>query len=343
MASLLERTGVENAILSQLGLSPSPSILASRDLPRYYWVSTAAGSDGVGNGGFATPFATIRRAIRESVDARGDTILVAPGSYAENIDIGSGNTTSGSSGSYQKRNLKIIGVGGGHNGIVQIVGDGSSASATLRVQAGYLTGFVLKNIELDANSAADTGTTAQTALHLVSNDTGASPVASASNYRFEIENVAVRSDDPDVGFLFQGATLGLVRKCWIESPVIGMAFTGSASNNPSDLEFEDIDFRNCVTADIATVTGVESSGARTTIVGIYMQNVSFHRPRHWDRGGTPVTNYVNFPNPVASMINVHFFDGYAARDVADETLLSLPANVVWIGKSAAAAEFIIGA
>ena len=44
-----------------------------------------------------------------------------------------------------------------------------------------------------------------------------------------------------------------------------------------------------------------------------------------------------------TMVNVHGFDCWWARDVADDTLLVIPANVVFVGHSAAGVESVIGA
>jgi hypothetical protein len=301
--------------------------------PHNFWVS-GSGDDGVGNGSWENPFLTVRRAIRQAYDGRGDRILLTAGSYTDTIDIGSGSTAGGNTnGGYAKRNLQILGDDSQHDGLVQIIGDGATATPTLRVQGDYLRGFVAKNFELDSNGLA------QPALCLVSDDTGASPTSTADNYRFLIENVNVRSDDPDTGFLMQGATLGILRRCTIAGPGFGLTFTGSDSNLPSDLLFEDFRFYDNVTADVFTSVGHGSAAARGTVATINLANVEFWRFRFLDRGGTPVTNFVNMQG---TCVNVHFFDFWAARDVADGTLMQLPANVVAIGHSAGGVESVIG-
>ena len=324
----MARTAVEEALLSGVNLHVGAKF-SDGTFPHNFWVSPN-GNDGLGNGSFDAPFATVKRGIRQARDNRGDRVIVGSGSYAETVDIGSGGTTYGISGGYAKRGLQIIGDDSVHNGRVQIIGDGSTAQATLRVLTDYLAGFVLKHVELDTNGVA------QPALHLVTSNT-ASGSQSNPSIRFAVANVAVRSNDPSVGVLLEGATLGDLHDLHIEGPTLGIALAGSASNIPRDLKFWDIDFMDCVTADICTLTQTSP-----TIIGSpgALANIQFRRMRHWDRGGTPVTHYVNMVG--AGYVNVHFFDCWAARDVGDGTLLELPANVVWIGQSAAAAEYIIG-
>lgn len=329
------RVAFEEALLSGVNLHAGARFTDGTS-PYNFWCAPAAsgdggGLDGLGNGSHERPFATARRAIRQARDGRGDRIILTAGSYAETIDIGSGDSTYGSTGGYAKRNLQIIGDDSHNPSLVQIVGDGTTATATIRVQSGYLRGFVLKNVELDVT------TVTQPALHLVTSDTGATPSATSNYYRFLIENVAVSSAQPNVGILFEGAQMGIIRKIWMRGPTIGIGFAGSSSNNPAELRFEDLDFQDCVTADIATVL----PSSPTTIAARNMTNISFLRARHWDRGGTPVTNYVNFPD--ATMVNVAGHDCRWSRDVADGTLMVLPVDVVFTGHSAAGVESIIGA
>lgn len=306
--------------------------------PRRFWV-TKGGDDGDGNGSFSNPFLTWRRAIRQAVDNRGDWIFVGPGIWRETPDIGAGDTTSGPSGGYQKRGLHIIGTGSGHTGLTQLVSDGTTDQPTLRVQDGYLSGFTLKHIELDAVDSSD-ATRARPILELETSDTG-TLTATSADYHFLIEDVHILSDGtPTAGFLFTGATKGTVRNCSIGGVTHGIFFRGSTNNNPSDITFEDIDFLDNVTADISC--GVLSYITAPSIEALTtLTNIKFLRPRFWDRGGTPVTNYVNLL--VTTAVNVHLFEFVAARDVADDTLMALPVDVVAIGRSAAAAEFIIGA
>lgn len=302
--------------------NPTDPIGSDGVVPRKFWVSPN-GTDGDGNGRPDAPFQTITFALTKCVTGRGDTIYIGPGSYAENVNV-------------NVANVALIGTGGRHNGITQIIGSATAdtTTGTVYVGAGYLAGFKLANVELDSNG------TAHPALWLVTNDTGASPSATAGNYRARIENVAVRSDDPDIGILLEGATLCEFSKIHLQGPTIGLAFIGSGSNVPNDLRFEEFDFMDCVTADIATIANLttQRTQAGTPMDGAI--NLQFWKMRHWDRGGTPVTNYVNFAG--SDWVNSHFFDCWAARDVDDGTLLELPANVVWIGESAAAAEHVIG-
>lgn len=285
---------------------------------QHRWVDTTNGINSNTGLGPEVPVATITQSLANADDGIPTIHHIFPGSYAESPQV-------------TKRNQVLIGETDGHNGIVQIVGDASSARATLTILQGYLRGFGLFNIELDVT------TITQPALHLET-DSAEDATATAGSMRFRLHNVSIRSSQPNVGFLFEGATLGLITDCTIVGPSIGIALTSSAINIPNDLYFKNIDFADCVTADIATVN---TAAAPTTITSQGIQNIWFERMKHWDRGGTPVTNYVNFP--ATGLTNVHFFDCYWARDVADDTLLVLPLNVVALGHSAAGVESIIGA
>lgn len=337
MAAFTDRTTLEATLIAAAGLFPSSIIdsSSSAELPHFYWTATNAptGSDGTGNGTFSHPFKTIKRAIRECKDGRGDYVLIAPGSYAETIDIGSGSTSSGSlsTDGYQKRNLHLIGTPqGGHNGIVQIIGDGSTAQPTLRVKSGYATGFVLKGLELDTNGLS------QAALEIQTSDTGAAPAASSAYYRWLIEDVAIRSNDPAVGFLFTGATLGTVKRCSINGPTVAnIAFGSSASNNPSDITLEDLDlfngFSGTTTADIATLSNTTSFtlGSNGTLVNILFKKVTFGSAGT-SAGGS--TNYINLAS-ATTCTNVMFRDcsfGTAAAN-GSAKVATLPTNVVVLG------------
>ena len=326
----MSRSVIEQALLSGANMHVGAKH-SDGTFPHNFWVSSN-GNDGTGNGSFEAPYLTVRRFIRQAYDGRGDRGILTMGSYAETIDIGSGSTAGGNTnGGYAKRNLQIIGDDTAHNGLVQIVGDGTTDQPTIRVLTGYLRGFVLKNVELDVT------TVTRPALHLTTDDALAAPSAVSNFYRFLVENVAIRSDGPNCGIVLDGATLGTLRKITMQGPTVGIGFCGNATNNPADLDLEDIDFRDCVTADLATV---QSAAVPTTPDGVSMTNISHLRMRHWDRGGTPVTNYVNY---VGTMVNVHGTSCFWARDVADDTLMVLPADVVFTGHSGAAVESIIGA
>lgn len=327
----MSRSVFEHAILSGAKLHAGARHTDGTH-PYNFWVS-ASGNDGHGNGSWNNPYASVKRAIRQAANGRGDRILVMPGSYAETIDIGSGSTAgNNTNGGYAKRDLQIIGDDTLYNGRVQIVGDGSTLSPTLKVRGEYIRGFVLKNLELDTPSGL-TGDNQQAALELVSDDSGASPSASDDSYRFLVENVAVRSDNPSVGVILTGATLGTLRKLRLQGPNIGLAFTGSDNNNPSDLVIEAVEFMDCVAADIACISGSQTNAMRTSIQYRSIGNITFDRTKHLDRAGTPVTNYVNFVGAdvgVAAYVNVGFYGCEFARDIADNTLISAPGDVVFV-------------
>ena len=319
MGDLISRHRTEMAVLGNMWTPPN-SKFTDGSMPNHFWI-TKGGADGAGNGAFDNPYLTIRKAIRESVDGRDDVLHVGPGSWAETLDIGA-------SGGYAKRNLKIIASGGAHSGITQIIGDGATAQPTIRVQSGYLRGFVLKGFELDTN------TLSQACLELVTSDAG-DIIATSNDYHALIEDVDIVSNGtPTTGFLLTGATKVRFRRVSAAGCVVGFAWKGSANNSPDDVKVWDAVFHDNVTADVASYSGGE------TIGGANATNIQFFRPQFMDRGGTPVTNYANI---AGTTVNCGFYEFDAARDVADDTLMVLPANWIAIGRSAAAAEFIIGA
>lgn len=336
--SLTDRSAIENIVIAQLGVPPASIFnTTSNLLPRVWWVAPG-GSDGVDNGYMTSPFLTIKRAIRQAVD--GDIILVAPGSYAETLDIGSGDATSGSpsTNGYAKRGLKIIGAGVGehfgHTGRVQIIGDGTTAQPTVRVRGGFEGGFLLKNMELDTNGLS------QPACEIITDDVASAPAATSVNYRFTLDNLAVRSDDPNIGFLFTGATLGDIRKILANGPTTaGIAFTGSDSNLPSDLVFEDLEFYNgtssTTAADVAMVSGPSATnGAFNVISGINLANVQFRTVKFGSpgTGAGGSTNYINFPSG-ATCLNVTFYDCWFGTAPTNGTnkIATLPTDVVVLG------------
>lgn len=329
--TLTDRSAIENIVIAQLGVPPASIYnTTSNLLPRVWWVAPG-GADGVYNGYMTSPFLTIKRAIRQAVD--GDIILVAPGSYAETIDIGSGDATSGSSSTngYAKKGLKIIGCGGGHNGVVQIIGDGATAQASLRVRTDYLAGFWLKGLELDTNGLT------QSALHLVTNNT-ASGSQSNPAIRFVVEDVSVRSNDPGCGIMLEGATLGIFRRLVINGPTIGIGFTGSDNNTPSDLTFEDVDFSNAgfsstQTACIASTPNDTTFTAGSNAVGA-LTGVVFKRANFFDRGtgAGGGTNFINIGSGVTAA-SCGVYDANFATQPTNGTnkVATLPSNFIVMG------------
>mgnify|MGYP001594699733 FL=1 len=133
--------------------------------------------------------------------------------------------------------------------------------------------------------------------------------------------------------------MGRVTDCVIAGVIHGIVFTNSSVNLPADIDFYNVRFYNNTTADVTTSSSASTITAGGTISTL--ESVNFYRPFFLDRGGTPVTNYVNMA--VTTATNCGFYDFYAARDVADGTLMELPANVIALGHSAAGVESIIGA
>lgn len=305
-------------------------------VPKKFWVSPS-GADGDANGSPAKPFLTTTFALTKCVSGRGDTIYVGPGSYAESVSV-------------NKANVAIIGTGGRHTGITQIIGSptasssGNGGTATVYVGSGFAAGFRLANVELDTNGVS------VPALRIDTNDTGATPAASSAYYRFLVENVDVRSNDPVNGFQFAGATLGLVRKCTINGPQIGIAFTGvqGGANQPSDLQFEDIDFyngmSNTVAADLAVVNS-PISPATINAAGISsLTNIIFKRTGFYNRniGAGGSTNYINFPSTI-TVLNVGFHGTYfASQPTNGSRIATMPTGMVVIGQGSTGLVNLVG-
>lgn len=287
-------------------------------VPRKLWVSPN-GTDGDGNGRPDAPFKTITYGISKCTAGQGNILYVGPGSYAEDVNV-------------NVANVAIIGTGNRHTGLTQIIGSGTAATtgATVFVGSTAVTGFVLKNVELDTNLIA------QAALAISSNDTGATPTATSGYYRFLIENVDVRSRRPSNGFCFAGATLGKIKSCTINGPTIGIAFCGSANNTPSDLQFEDIEFYNgfstTVTADVATVQSLGS-----TVVGNAVGSLTNITGKRFNFGSVATgaggaTNFFNLTSTV-TCLNVSFVDVNIPRAATNGTngVNTLPTNVIITG------------
>lgn len=295
---------------------------------RHFFVDAVNGNNGRNGRSPDRAFATIQAALDAAVDGQGTAIYVFPGNYAETLAV-------------TKQDIKIIGVPNGDLGRVAIVGDAATARATVRVLTAAIRGFYIANISLDTNGLA------QPCLHLQTSDATAAgvnyPTAATSGYRWMVDNISIigsgeTGTPPRNGILLEGATLGVIQNSTIVGCTMGIAFTGNTNNTPSDVKIDNIDFYDNITADLATVLNADNAG---TIGPVALTSIRMKELHHYDRGGTPVTNYVNFST--GTMVNVHGTKCFWARDVADDTLFLIPANVVFTGDSAAAAEFVIGA
>lgn len=290
---------------------------------RTYFVDTVNGNNGRPGTSPDSARATIQSALDSVVDGQGDVIYVFPGQYAETLDI-------------NKRDVAIIGVSGRHGGRTQIIGDGATARATIRVTEAFTRGFVLANVEVDTNGLARPG------IHIQNDNTGT--LSATSNFAWwKLINVRVNSGNatlPSAALYLEGALEGLVYDCMFSDCTIGVALSGNVNIGLVDIQFYNTHFQNNVTADIATVNFGVTTAFTVPSNPQMLQDVQFYGNRYYDRGGTPVTNYVNV---VGTATNCGDYDFYAARDVADATLMLLPIDWIAIGNSAAAAEFIIGA
>ena len=317
-------------------------------LPKIIWVAKggadAAGATGVSKQGSRNePFLTIggaSGALAYTVDGRGDRIIVGPGIWRENLDFGSGTGTTGSAGRLNKRDIGLYGSGGGHPGRIQIVGDGTTVGPTIRVRDGYLRGFALADVEVGSVDSDDADR-AQPLVLLETSDT-ATLTANSSDEWAMLRNVRLDGGaTATIGLALRGTTGFRAYGLEVVGCGRGVAFAGSADNFPVDCRLYDVLFLDNVTSDVATLA-FTAAGAITSgeSASVPLTNVTFVRPLFMDRGGTPVTNYVNM---TGTMVGVGFYEFVAARDVADDTLMVLPVDVIAIGRSAAAAEFVIGA
>ena len=330
-----------------------PSIISGKhtdgSLPKIIWVAKggadAAGATGVSaQGSRSEPFLTIggaSGALTYTVDGRGDRIIVGPGIWRENLDFGSGTGTTGSAGRMNKRDIGIYGSGGAHAGRIQIVSDGATAGPTIRVRTGYLRGFVLADLEVGNVDTAD----ADRAQPLMDLETSSAAVLTAdlSDHWATLRNVRLMSDTTGtLGLVLTGTQMLNTYDLVIAGVIRGIVFRQSLENRPDHCNFYNTRFQDNVTYDIGTLLnpgpGVWVGPADGTIGS--MSNINFFYNKYLDRGGTPVTNNVNV---VGTMVNCGDYEFVAARDVADDTLMALPVDWIAIGRSAAGAEFIIGA
>ena len=304
-------------------------------LPQILWVAKG-GADGRSNGTRGEPLLTLTGgsgALFNTVDGRGDRIIQGPGIWRENVDLGSVALQN-------KRDIGIYGSGGAHIGRTQIVSNGTTTGPTIRVRDGYLRGFILSDVEVGNVDSAD----ADRAQPLVDLETvdAATTLTATSNDEFAVlKNVKLDGGaTATAGVIFTGAQQVRCYGLEVIGCTSGFVLRGSSVNFCDNLRFWDTIFGDNVTADISTSTGIEGQWTVTVGSPTNLTNVLWVRNMYTDRGGTPVTNYVNAGG---TMVNVMDFEFVAARDVADDTLMILPGNWIAIGRSAAAAEFIIGA
>lgn len=311
------------------GVSSFGSVLTSPLWPglptrvgRHFFVDAVNGNNGRNGRSPDRAFATVQAGVNAATDGNGDTIWVFPGSYAETLDI-------------TKRDLAIIGASGRHPGRTQIIGDGTTARATIRVDTGFARGFVLANLEVDTNGVA------RPAVHIVSDNTGALN-ATYGDAWWWLHNVRVNSGNdtlPSAALYLDAAIAGYVTDCMWANCTIGIAISAGLNLEPDNVQFWNNRFWDNVTADIATVQ--KATTAFTAGAVLSMTNMHWFRPMFMDRGGTPVTNYANIAG--GTHVNCGFYDFYAARDVADATLMQLPVDFIALGHSAGGVESIIGA
>lgn len=353
MGGIRDSSISESADIS-VGKIGFPSFLSGKhtdgSLPKVVWVAKggadSAGATGVSHvGSRSEPFLTIwgaNGAQRYTVDGRGDRIILGPGTWRENGDFGSGTGTTGTAGRMNKRDIGIFGSGGAHPGRTQIVGDGTTTGPTIRVRDGYLRGFILADLEVGSVDSADADR-ALPLLDLETVDDAATLTATSSDEWWVLRNVRLDGGGTAThGLVISGAQQGRTYGLEIANCTLGIALRGSGTNVPENDHFYDTLFHDNVTADVCTLM-LSTTGAWSTTIGAnQLTNVTFHGNRYMDRGGTPVTNFVNIPNGAAA-VNCGDYDFFAARDVADGTLMEVPANWIAIGQDPSSAVFFIGA
>lgn len=106
------------------------------------WYVAVSGSDATGDGSPTAPFATIQHALDASLD--GDTVIVLPGAYRENVDF-KGKSIALGSRYLQTRNeddILLTVIDGGRHGHTVSFGSGQSTPrlAGFTITNGYATG-----------------------------------------------------------------------------------------------------------------------------------------------------------------------------------------------------------
>lgn len=313
-------------------------------LPQVIWIAKG-GADSLSSaqGSRDEPYLTlegVNGAARAAVDGRGDRFIIGPGTYRANWDFGSGTGTTGPAGRMNKRDVGIFGSGGAHPGRTQIVSDGTTVGPTIRVRDGYLRGFILADLEVGSVTTADVDR-AQPLMDLETDDTAVLTATSSDEFAV-LRNVRFASDGTaTLGLVLTGTQQLYTYDLVFAGIIRALAFRGSLDNFPDHCEFHNARFYDNTTADITTLSAPAQGSWTGPVRGaVNLTNILFYEPKFLDRGGTPVTNFIDI---VGTHVNVGFYEFVSARDVADGTLMELAADDIAIGRSAAAAEFVIGA
>jgi len=125
-------TGENGANMGAFGVGCGPSFAGP------IWHVSQDGSDTTGNGSMELPFSTIQHAIA-LVDT-GDTIIVYPGTYVENVDFGGKSIVLGSNWLFANDTTAVDStiIDGNHSGPVVNISNGEDSTTAL-------IGFTLKN------------------------------------------------------------------------------------------------------------------------------------------------------------------------------------------------------
>ena len=125
-------TGENGANMGAFGVGCSPSFAGP------IWHVSQDGSDTTGNGSMELPFSTIQHAIA-LVDT-GDTIIVHPGTYVENVDFGGKSMVLGSNWLFANDTTAVDStiIDGNHSGPVVNISNGEDSTTAL-------IGFTLRN------------------------------------------------------------------------------------------------------------------------------------------------------------------------------------------------------
>lgn len=294
------------AVLEPRKLLTLPHLLApqtSGGLPRIFYVSPAGNDNNYGPAGAHryNPLLTIAQAAAKITDNRGDIIAIGPGAYAETLTLAA-------------RKAAFIGLGASP-ALVAITGSATQTGPTVSVPDGYGNGFLMENLSIGAGAA-------RPCLSLETSDTG-DMTATAADYHFTLRNVHLGGGGTaNAGLLIRGATGVRFLGGSISDATYGIVLTGSVSNNPANLLFEDVDFFDNVTWDVGVATTVTANGA--TITPGTLGSISYIKFRECEfedgtGAGTPVTNYCNI-GASNNVTNVGFTGCVFARDIGNGTL-----------------------
>lgn len=287
------------------------------DVPRgeVFYVSPNGSDSNPGNR--RNPFKTITAAIAACVSGRGDTVIVGPGNYFENVVVA-------------KNNVKLTGLVSDFSAITQILGQDLNHTVVLKGNACELSGFSIFS-SLDGKQAAIK----------VTSETGAGLGNSLRNLRISTGSY----DGTTIGIFLMGAQAMTVERCMItQANGIGIAFAGGNFNYFGFMTIRDVILNGCTKADFATVANLSGDGnpgaaidpsheAGIATYSLDVQNVQFQDvavPKHIDMGTALGDG------------NTMFHDVNFNRDVVGGDLVRIPSGYTLLGRDRTGFISIIG-